>query len=147
MVEKLLHGINVTATCGQLVSGAVDIVSSGGVATATSAALSARALRPDARTTAKRDCLNALHTHLQTAGLRPETEKQIALMLDRFVPGKADFAKGRMTPATVAEHMRQRVLTETTVPEWRDPTVLDAYTALLAATRAQEQMPVLYRAL
>ncbi|WP_223424419.1 tetratricopeptide repeat protein [Tateyamaria pelophila] len=134
MVEKVVHGVNVAACCGQLVTQAVDIASTGGVATAMSATLSALALRPSARTDMERDCLTALTNHLEAAALHPNIEKQIVLMLDSFLPGRTDFASGDMNAASVAAHMRKRVQDESNVPEYRETAVLDAYEALLRAT-------------
>lgn len=119
MVEKVLHGVNVAACCGQLVVGAVDIASTGGLATGMGAALSALALKPtqQAQATLTQDCVTALTDHLETAALHPNVERQIVLMLDSFVPKSTDFASGDMNAASVAAHMRASVLTESNVPE------------------------------
>lgn len=134
MVEKVLHGVNVAACCGQLVTQAIDVASAGGIATAASAALSALALKPSARPKMERDCLTALSEHLKAAALHADIEKQIVLMLDGFLPGRTDFARGNMDAARIASQMRARVLAESKVPEYRETDVLNAFEALLRAT-------------
>ncbi|MGJ8598066.1 tetratricopeptide repeat protein, partial [Sulfitobacter sp.] len=134
MIEKTLHSVNLAACCTQLVTQAVDLASSGGVATVAGAALSALTLKPSGRAALEKDVLAALETHLATAVLHADVERQVILILDSYLPDKTDFASGDMKAGSVAAHMRRRVDTETIVAEYRDPAVLDAYEALLTAT-------------
>ena len=137
MIEKILHGVNVGACCTQLVTQAVEIGSSGGVVTLTGAVLSGFAIfkgAPKEQQALAEASLDALLGHLTYAGLHPNIEKQIVLMLDSHLPGAADLASANMEPGSVAALMRERVLNETHVPEFRDAAVLDAYEDLLKVT-------------
>ena len=138
MVEKVLHGVNVAACCGQLATAAVDIASTGGAATLISAGLSALALKRGSDATAKLEhlCLVALHAHMAQAGLVEKVQKQIVLMLDRDLPGKKEFAAGDMQADKIAKGMRDRIAEQSQVPEYTDEATLDAYQALLTAVLA-----------
>lgn len=135
MVEKVLHGVNVAACCGQLATAAVDIASTGGAATLISAGLSSLALRrtPDAQAELKDLCLQAVHAHMAQAGLVEKVQKQIVLMLDSYLPGQKEFAAGDMQADKIAKGMRDRVAEQSQVPEYTDEATLDAYQALLTA--------------
>ena len=135
MVEKVLHGVNVAACCGQLATAAVDIASTGGAATLISAGLSSLALRrtPDAQAELKDLCLQAVHAHMTQAGLVEKVQRQIVLMLDSYLPGQKEFAAGDMQADKIAKGMRDRVAEQSQVPEYTDEATLDAYQALLTA--------------
>ena len=122
MVEKVLHGVNVAACCGQLATAAVDIASTGGAATLISAGLSSLALRrtPDAQAELKDLCLEAVHAHMAQAGLVEKVQKQIVLMLDSYLPGQKEFAAGDMQADKIAKGMRDRVAEPSQVPEYTD---------------------------
>ena len=138
MVEKVLHGVNVAACCGQLATAAVDIASTGGAATLISAGLSSLALgrTPDAQAELENLCLVALHAHMAQAGLVEKVQKQIVLMLDSYLPGKTEFAAGDMQADKIAKGMRDRIAKQSQVPEYTDEATLDAYQALLTAVLA-----------
>ena len=135
MVEKVLHGVNVAACCGQLATAAVDIASTGGAATLISAGLSSLVLRrtPDAQAELKDLCLEAVPAHMAQAGLVEKVQKQIVLMLDSYLPGQKEFAAGDMQADKIAKGMRDRVAEQSQVLEYTDEATLDAYQALLTA--------------
>ena len=126
MVEKVLHGVNVAACCGQLATAAVDIASTGGLATTISAGLSALALRrsPNAQAELADLCLQALHAHIAQAKLVEDVQKQILLMLDSYRPGKAEFAQGDMQADKIAKLMHDRIIDESKVAEFKDGCLL-----------------------
>ena len=136
MVEKVLHGVNVAACCGQLATAAVDIASTGGLATTISAGLSALALRrsPNAQAELADLCLQALHAHIAQAKLVEDVQKQILLMLDSYLPGKAEFAQGDMRADKIAKLMHDRIIDQSRVAEFKDVATLEAYEELLTET-------------
>ncbi len=136
MVEKVLHGVNVAACCGHLATAAVDIVSTGGLVTAISAGLSTLALRrsPNAQAELEDVCLQALHAHIAQAKLVEDVQKQILLMLDSYLPGKAEFAQGDMRADKIAKLMHDRIIDESKVAEFKDVAMLEAYKELLTET-------------
>ena len=136
MVEKVLHGVNVAACCGQLATAAVDIASTGGLATTISAGLSALALgrSPNAQAELADLCLQALHAHIAQAKLVEDVQKQILLMLDSYLPGKAEFAQGDMQADKIAKLMHDRIIDQTRVAEFKDVATLEAYEELLTDT-------------
>ncbi len=134
MVEKVLHGVNVGGCCLQLVTGAVEVASTGGVVTAAGAALSGLALwkKPQQAMMAQQ-MVAALEAHLDGAGLHPNIEKQVVLMFDGYLPGMAEIADGNCDANTIATAMRTRVADTTKVAEWQDRQTLDTYRDALAA--------------
>lgn len=135
-MERILRGVNIGGCCMQLVKGAVEVTSTGGVQAVTGAALSGLALRktPKAQREIAERMVTAVETHLHASTAPHDVQKQVVLILDRFTPTHKDIANGDMHAATIARQMRARVLAETNVADYRAAPVLDAYEALLGAT-------------
>ncbi|WP_298857937.1 tetratricopeptide repeat protein [uncultured Sulfitobacter sp.] len=135
-MERFLHGVNVGGCCLQMVTGAVEIASTGGALSAVGAGLSALAMRkaPDQQREIALRMVGALEAHLETAQIPQELQKQIVLILDSFAVTPQDIARGDIVAVKIAQHMRGRVAAEAIMAEHREDAVLDAYEAMLAAT-------------
>ena len=134
-MERIVHGVNVGGCCLGMVTGAVELASSGGVMTAASGVLSALALRrtPRAQTEIAERMVAALDAHLALAQLTEAVERQVVQVLDGFAPAPADIAHGDVDVGKIAEQMRARVPAEAIDAEHREAVVLDAYSTLLEA--------------
>ena len=85
-LERILHGVNVVACCHQIVTGAVELASSGGAMTATGGVLSALALRstPKEQTEIAERMVTALEAHLVDVPTTEVVQRQVVQVLDRF---------------------------------------------------------------
>ncbi len=134
-MERILHGVNVGGCCLGMVTGAVELASSGGAVTAAGGGLSALALRktPKAQTEIAERMVAALEAHLAEVQTPEAVQRQVVQVLDRFTPARSDIAAGDVRAAKIADHMRARVAAEAIDAEHREEVVLDAYADLLVA--------------
>jgi tetratricopeptide (TPR) repeat protein len=144
VLERSLHGANITASLGAVAT-AADLTFCGGAATSLGAALSAvsiyKSMNKSEQNIAK-TMAQALQAHLDASGLSKDRKNILAQMLDQFPVSDDELAQGDYVAETVAANHRASVWdaqSETGKakdPAHQTPQILDAYQAALLATLA-----------
>lgn len=143
MVEKVVHSVNVSACCGQLATAAVDIASTRGGRDGDQrgafGTCSQTLTQCPSRIEGPLPVGRARAYGAGDAGRR--RAKQIVLMLDSYLPGKAELTQGDMRADKIAKLMHDRIIGQSKVAEFKDVAMLEAYKELLTATLAPLLVP------
>jgi hypothetical protein len=95
-MDRILHGVNLGGYCLGVVTGAVELATSGGAVTAAGGVLSALALRrtPNEQTKIAERMVAALEAHLAEAQTSEAAQRQMVQVLGRLPPLAQTLQRG-----------------------------------------------------